>query len=86
MRKTPYQMLLNDVREFCRKLQARHNRALSYCDKERLIADDRWCLRDIYEKTFAAQDLGYEVHLVANEKGLHFKYVENVPDIPWKWK
>jgi hypothetical protein len=43
-------------------------------------------LDDIHQRTLAAQDLGKEVVLIADDAGLHIKYQDKVPEIPWSAK
>ena len=39
---------------------------------------------DIFYKTETAQQLGYEVVVIADANGLHFKYKKNIPMIPYE--
>ena len=80
---TPYKRLLDDVREFCRKIKYRHTKSMWLYPKEKL--DEQWRLDGLYERVCAAEQLGYDVVLVGKEDGLHVNYVKKAPDTPWRW-
>jgi hypothetical protein len=81
---TPYQRLLEDARDFARKVKYRHRTTMWLYDKAKLGTG--WSLVDLYERTAAAEQLGYDVVLEANENGLLVKYVKKVPETPWEFK
>lgn len=83
MRKNPYQYLLDQIIEFCSKLQYAHTVSMWRYPKDKLASS--WNLTDLYERTMAAQQLGYKVIIEADERGISVKYVKNAP-IPYQWK
>ncbi len=83
-RKNPYQMLLEEIIQFCRKLQFPHEREMFYYPKDKLPGNFR--LDDLSERTKAADQLGYDVVLKAEDKGLIVYYRKKAPDVPYRWK
>lgn len=82
--KNPYQRLLDDIKEWCRKVKYRHEKTMWLYPKNRL--DEGWALRDLYERTQAAQQLGYDVQIVATDEGLSVRYKKQVPSVPNSWE
>ena len=82
--KNPYQRLLDDIKDWCRKMKYRHEKTMWLYPKSRL--DEGWALRDLYERTKAAEQLGYDVQLVANDDGLSVRYKKQVPSVPCSWE
>lgn len=82
--KTPYQRLLEDIKKWCYKVRCRHEKIMWMYPKKRL--NEGWNLGDLYERTMAAEQLGYEVRLIANSEGLTVIYKKQVPDVPYEWK
>jgi hypothetical protein len=80
---TPYQRLLDDITEFCLKLKHRNTVGMLWFGKANLPTGFR--LDDVYERTLAADQLGYDVVLRADDKGLHVNYVKRVK-IPYEWQ
>ena len=79
----PYQRLLNEVREFCRKIKYPHKKLMWYYPKAKL--NSSWSLGDLYERTKAADQIGYDVKLEAKDDGLRVLYVKKLPSIPYSW-
>jgi hypothetical protein len=80
---TPYQRLLDSVREYLWTVRAPKTQLMWFYPKAKLNAG--WYLTDLYERTKAADQLGYDVVLVAKDDGLHVKY-RKLPDtskLPW---
>ena len=77
----PYQRLLQSFREFVDKCQFRHRKTMWHYPKARL--HEGWKLSDLWERTAAAEQLDYDVQLLAKEDGLHVQYVKKIPDRPW---
>lgn len=83
-RKTPYQMLLEDIKAWCRKVRYRDERGMWTYPKDKL--DEGWDLTHLYERTKAAEQLGYDTQLVAADTGLVVRYVKKLPEIPYRWR
>lgn len=83
-RKNPYQILLDDIKDWCRKLGHRRTKIMWYYPKNRLT--EGWKLVDLYERTRAAEQLGYDVQIEANDSGLQVVYIEKVPAVPYRWE
>lgn len=47
--------------------------------KARISAHEQWDLDDLYQRTLAAQALGWAVTLHADDEGLHVYYAEKLP-------
>lgn len=82
IRKTPYQHLLDEYRDFVMSVY-RGGRSMFFYKKTDLQFG--WSLVDIYERTRAAAQLGYDVVLEAKDDGLHVKYREKIPQMPWRF-
>jgi hypothetical protein len=78
---TPYQRLLDDFREYAGKVECRRRKPMFFIPKNRL--SEGWRVDDIYERTAAAEQLGYDVILIADLDGLRIRYIEKVPPKPW---
>ena len=50
------------------------------------LRDRGWKLLDLYERTKAAEQLGYDVQIVAGDDGLSVYYKKKVPDVPCAWQ
>lgn len=83
--KNPYVTLLKNIMSFCRKLKHQHTVGMFYWSVENLKPEKAWRLDDVYQRTLAAQAIGYEVVLEANEKGMEMKYRKKV-EIPFEWQ
>ena len=83
-RKNPYQMLLEEIKDWCRKVKFRHEKVMWVYQKNRL--NQGWPLRNLYERVKAAEQLGYDVILIANDEGLSVRYRKQVPNIPYSWQ
>lgn len=83
-RKNPYQRLLDDIKNWCREVKYRHEKVMWLYPKAKL--KQGWDLHDLYERTQAAQQLGYDVQLVATDDGLSVRYKKQVPSVPYSWE
>ena len=81
---SPYTTLLNEIKEFCRKLRYPHEETMFLYPKSDLSKN--WSLSDLYERTKAAEQLGYDVIVQAHEKGLSVIYRKRNPTIPYMWE
>jgi hypothetical protein len=82
--KTPYQRLLEEIQTWAMKVAHRHEKLMWRYPKEKIR--DSWRLDDLYERVAAADQIGYDVQLVANADGLAVIYKKRVPDVPYKWR
>ena len=82
-RLNPYQRLLNEVIKFMRELKYRHTHVMWRYPMNKL--NDTWSLKDLYERTKAAEQLGYEVKLIAKDDGLVVMFEKNIPNIRVDW-
>ena len=74
----PYSTLLNRVQKFRSQVIAPVTKSMWQYPKNRL--DEGWLLKDLWERTAAANQLGYDVKLVASDAGLEVKYVKRPID------
>lgn len=79
----PYMTLLSDINAFCRKLKFAHRLVMWTYPKEKLGGD--WNLKDLWDRTAAAEQLDYEVVLKATDNGLVVEY-RKIVEIPRKWR
>lgn len=84
--KTPYQHLMEDFRAFGMKVARAANFSRHMFTLANAKEGGSWKLDDVYERTMAAQQLGYVVELEAtNDGSLIIKYCEKRPtytDLP----
>lgn len=83
-RVNPYTKLLSDIKSWCYQITYRHIKSMWVYQKSDLKG--RWDLTDLFERTAAAEQLGYDVVLRATRAGLEVNYVKQVPSIPSSWK
>lgn len=81
--KNPYLRLLDDIKDWCHRVKYRHEKDMRSYPKSKLA--EGWRLDDLYERTKAAEQLGYDVQLVAHDNGLTVRYKKKVPDVPYSW-
>lgn len=80
----PYSRLLDEVKQYFTKVKNLHERMMFFYPKEKL--DAGFNLSDLYERTKAAEQLGYSVMLVAADRGLEVIYKKNPPYVPYEWR
>lgn len=81
-RESPYHRMQRYFREWAQDVVYARRKTMFLYKKSSL--DTGWSLSQIYERTIAANQLGYEVIVQADNDGLHFKYIEKRPtEIPW---
>lgn len=78
---TPYQRLLDDARKWADKITCPKTVHMWTYPRNKLQVN--WSLSDLYERTKAAEQLGYDVIIIATEEGLEVKYQIKKPEIPW---
>lgn len=69
--------LRQDANGLYNKIICRKSRGMFLYPKNRL--KEAWVLTDVYERTMAAQELGWNVVLRADADGLHVDYAEKLP-------
>lgn len=82
-RKNPYQMLMEEVQDYLRKIKYRKRKEMWFFPKDKLA--DSWSMQDTYERVAAADQLGYDVILKATKKGLEVEYVKKIPTVPYRF-
>ena len=75
---TPYKRLLDEIIEYERVTLWPRKENMFFIAKARLNAGHM--LLDVYERTLAANQLGYDVKIDAREDGLHFIYTKRFSD------
>ncbi len=83
MRKTPYQLILEEAKCFCREVKFRRTVLMWRYPKNDL--GKNWNIASLYERVAAAGQLGYEVVLSADNNGLGVEYRKKVPETPWRF-
>lgn len=81
---TPYQRLLDEIKDFCSKIEYPHTKEMFLYPKSGLNTKTFY-LYDLAERTAAANQIGYEVVLTVTDAGLSVKYRKKIP-VPWGWK
>ena len=82
-RVNPYQRLLEISRRFSSQILNPIKKAMFFYDYKRLA--EGWDLNSVYQRTKAAEQIGFEVIVEAHDNGLQF-YYRKKPDIPWELK
>lgn len=81
---SPYTRLLNDAKNFIYKIHNPSRIFMWRYPKDKL--GERWTLTDLYERTKAAEQLGYDVIVIAEDNGLTIQYRKMMPEIPYNFK
>lgn len=74
---TPYQRLWSEFQKFKLKVFYPKSHFMGRYPKEKL--SEGWSVADLWERTAAAETLGFDVVLLAKADGLHVHYVEKRP-------
>ena len=77
-RLTPYHHLMNQFFDWACKAVYRKKTEMWWYPKEKL--EHGWTLREVWERTAAAEQLGQEVLLEAKADGLYVVYREKGPE------
>lgn len=85
-RKNPYQMLFDKIIDFCSKVKYRHKVCMFNYDKPEEGSEFSFDLQDLYERTRAADQLGYEVRMEVNDSDNLCAYYVKKVDIPYEWE
>lgn len=78
---TPRQRLYEKVKAYTSRLQALRTVSLWWYRKADLSSNN-YDLSRLYQRALAAQSLGYEVVLHADDDGLYVRYREKIPEVP----
>lgn len=78
----PYEQLRDTARKWAESVLYPHIVKMWFYPKNRL--SESWKLDDLYERVAAANQLGYDVELIAGDDGLHVRYVKRPTDAPWQ--
>ena len=79
----PYTILREEGREWMDKVLHRGKTLMWWFSLSNLPSN----LNTVYERTMAAQQLGYSVVVEANDQGLRFHYVKALPESkPWGFR
>ena len=79
-RMNPYERLKREFLRYVSAAMYRHTATMWHYPKDKL--SDGWNLSDLYERTAAAEQVGYDVVLRAKEHGLVVCYVKKLPPEP----
>ena len=80
--KTPYQHLIEKCKTWAFSVVYPRRTIMFVIPKARL--SEAWTLADVYERTKAADQLGYDVVLVAADRGLEMFYRKRPKTTPWE--
>lgn len=75
--KTPYQRLAEEFDQY--KVKVAFPRRVGMWSYPKARLSEGWALLDLYERTKAAEQLGYDVILLPKDDGLHVQYVQKRP-------
>jgi hypothetical protein len=78
---TPYARLLKQFIKYCDYVEYRDNRKMFLFKRDELLKG--YSLSDVYERTRAADQLGFDVILRTDADGLHVEYIRRIPKRPW---
>jgi hypothetical protein len=77
---TPYQRLMTKARGFSAQVLYPEKKTMWHYPKAKLSIG--WSLADLWERTAAAEQVGYDVRLKATDAGLVVEYVKR-PEVPF---
>jgi hypothetical protein len=77
----PYITLKGRFSKFVDGCILRNPKVMWIYPKEKLSSN--WSLKDLYERTAAAKQLGFDVQISAEDEGLVVKYLKQLPSRPW---
>lgn len=80
---SPYEQLRLRAKEWATAVLYPHSVGMRFYKKESLANGFR--LDDLYERVAAAEQIGYDVVLVAMDNGLHVRYRKRPPAVPWQF-
>lgn len=78
---SPYERLMDSFTKFANDVEYRKRITMWVYPKNKLT--ESWPLKDLYERVAAAEQLGYDVQLLATDGGLEVKYTSKAPKRPY---
>jgi hypothetical protein len=78
----PYEQLRASCKTWANHVLRPCTVAMLFYNKKNLSVG--FTLDDLYERVKAADQLGYDVKLLALDNGLHVRYVKRPPAAPWQ--
>ena len=82
---TPYQRLLDDFRLYISSVECPVVlKTMFFYKKSDLDNHDAWMMDEVYERTIAAEQLGYDVIIRADNDGLRIMYRTKPGPKPWQ--
>ena len=81
-RKNPYQMLKDEFRDFCNKVDYPRILPMGWFYPLEWLRHTRWDLTDLYYHVQKREKLGYDAVLKAEADGLHIQYIQKRPPRP----
>lgn len=81
-RVNPYTALRDKCRRWALAVTNPDKRTMFFYPAEK-INDARWKLDDLHQRVAAADQLGYDVKLAVEDRGLVVYYVKRPPPPPW---
>ena len=84
--KTPYDRILDEIRTYVFNVMYPKSYNMFFFNSGDI--EKVWSISDVYERTVAANDLGYDVFLVTtpDPKSLTIQYRKRPPTPNWRWK
>jgi hypothetical protein len=82
MRVSPYTRIQEEFRQWIEDVLTRRRVTLDVIDQKSIDAGKAFVLKNLYERTLAAQQIGYTVEITASTEGLAINYVEALPATP----
>lgn len=73
-----YQRLLLIGHKFANSIKWRNKANMFWYSAEKMRGGTGYRLDDVYQRVLAAQDLGYEVMIIADSSGMQLKYIEKI--------
>jgi hypothetical protein len=77
MARSQLKQIRQDANEFYNKVVNRRTIGMFLYAKDKI--KNSWTLDDLYERTMAAQALGWDVIIKADNEGLHVNYIQRLP-------
>ena len=82
-RTNPYEMVLKEATQLAFEVEHPIHKPMFFFPTEKL--NSGWTLGDVYQRTLAASQLGFDVVIAAHDGGLEIKYRKK-PTISWRFK
>lgn len=85
-RVNPYTRLKEIGQQFALDVKYRHSVGMFHFNRSNLKDSTSWSLDDVYERALAAETLGFEVILHADNEGMSINYRKKPPLTPHEFK